>query len=409
MNLWYEQFKDIERILKHFLKWVILSIISGIVIGIVISLFLNSLQVATDFRETHLWLLYFLPIGGAVVSYLYFKFGKDSAKGNNLIIERINEGEGEVPFRMMPLVFLGTVVTHLFGGSAGREGTGVQIGASLCAKVGKLLHLSKQDATILITSGVSSGFGVVFGTPISGTIFGMEVSSIGKMRYECVIPCLLSSYIGTYVSRLFNVRHSHYEMEVLSSSDSLLFYKVILCGILFGLMSKLFAELTHYLKKQFAAVFDKPYIKSVIGGIIIILLTFLIGNRMYLGLSLPLLKEAFEVPVVKFAFLIKLLLTSITLATGFQGGEVTPLFVIGATFGNFLAPIFNLPISFVAGLGMIGVFCGGTRTPLASFAMGLELFGGGNIKYLFIICMISYVFAGRSGIYTSQKINPMND
>lgn len=404
MDLLQEYVKDIASVARHFLKWFLLAIVSGTLVGIFISFFLNSLQYVTNLREHQPWLLYLLPFGGAFVSYLYLKFGKDSAKGNNLIIERINEGVGEIPFRMAPLVFLGTVVTHLFGGSAGREGTGVQIGASICSKLSHFLHLNKEDATILIISGVSSGFGVVFGTPIAGTIFGLEVSTIGKMRYESIIPCLLSSYIGTYVSTLFNVSHSHYEMETLSSQNPFLFYKVMACSILFGLMSKLFAELTHYLKKIFSDKLKKSYVKSFVGGLIIIGLMLMIRNRMYLGLSLPLLKEAFESPVVGYAFLIKLLLTSITLATGFQGGEVTPLFVVGATFGNFLAPLFNLPLSFVAGLGMIGVFCGGTKTPLASFAMGLELFGGGNLKYFFITCVISYVFAGKSGIYTSQKV-----
>lgn len=403
MALLQEYIRDIRQVAKHFVKWLVLAIVSGALVGIVISFFLNSLQYVTNLREHQPWLLYLLPFGGAFISYLYLKFGKDSAKGNNLIIERINEGDGEIPFRMAPLVFLGTVVTHLFGGSAGREGTGVQIGASICSKLSHFLRLNKEDATILIISGVSSGFGVVFGTPIAGTIFGLEVSTIGKMRYESIIPCLLSSYIGTYVSTLFNVSHTHYEMETLSSQDPLLFYKVIACAILFGLVSKLFAELTHYLKKIFGDKVKKSYVKSFIGGLIIIGFILIIQNRMYLGLSLPLLKEAFESPVFGYAFLIKLVLTSITLATGFQGGEVTPLFVIGATFGNLLAPLFNLPLSFVAGIGMIGVFCGGTRTPLASFAMGLELFGGGNLKYLFITCVISYVFAGRSGIYTSQR------
>ena len=403
MNLFYDNLRDIKLVFKNFLKWFVLSLISGISVGIVIALFLKSLQYATSFREHNRWMLYLLPFGGALVSYLYFKYGKDSSKGNNLIIERINNGNGHIPFRMAPLVFFGTFVTHLFGGSAGREGTGVQIGASICAKIGELLKLNKLDSTIIITSGVSSGFGVVFGTPIAGTIFGLEVSSIGKMRYESIIPCLISSYIGNYIARLFNVQHTHYHIVDVSSKDPIIFYKVIFCSILFGLVSKLFAELTHFLKKVFASKIENTSIKSFIGGIIIIILTLLINNRMYLGLSLELLKASFENPVVSYTFIIKLLFTSITLATGFQGGEVTPLFVIGATLGNFIAPIFGLPISFLAGLGMIGVFCGGTKTPLASFAMGLELFGGGNIKYIFIACVISYVFSGKSGIYTSQK------
>jgi len=405
MNLLYNNFKESIIILKNFIKWFLLSVLSGIIVGIVISFFLKSLQLATSIRKANPIIIALLPFGGALVSYLYLKYGKDSSKGNNLIIERINKGEADIPFRMAPLVFFGTFITHLFGGSAGREGTGVQIGASITSKLSKLLKLNKKDTTIIIISGVSSGFGVVFGTPIAGTIFGLEVSTIGKMRYEAIIPCLISSYIGNFIARLFKVQHTHYPMEVVSNSDYTIFYKVILCSILFGLISKLFSELTHYLKQYFTQLIPKPYIKSFVGGYIVILIALVLQTQMYLGLSLDLLKNSFENSVVGYAFIIKLILTSITLSTGFQGGEVTPLFVIGATLGSFLAPIINLPISFLAGLGMIAVFCGGTKTPLASFAMGLELFGGGNIKYIFITCVISYVFARKSGIYSSQENN----
>ena len=405
MNLLYNNFKESIIILKNFIKWFLLSVLSGIIVGIVISFFLKSLQLATSIRKANPIIIALLPFGGALVSYLYLKYGKDSSKGNNLIIERINKGEADIPFRMAPLVFFGTFITHLFGGSAGREGTGVQIGASITSKLSKLLKLNKKDTTIIIISGVSSGFGVVFVTPIAGTIFGLEVSTIGKMRYEAIIPCLISSYIGNFIARLLKVQHTHYPMEVVSSSDYTIFYKVILCSILFGIVSKLFSELTHYLKQYFTQLIPKPYIKSFVGGCIVILIALVLQTQMYLGLSLDLLKHSFENSVVGYTFIFKLILTSITLSTGFQGGEVTPLFVIGATLGSFLAPIINLPISFLAGLGMIAVFCGGTKTPLASFAMGLELFGGGNIKYIFITCVISYVFAGKSGIYSSQENN----
>lgn len=392
-----------KLIFSNFVKWFFLALLSGSVVGVIISAFLKSLQLATYLREQNGWLIYLLPFGGAVVSYIYFKYGKDSSKGNNLIIQRINEGDGYIPFRMAPLVFFGTFITHLFGGSAGREGTGVQIGASISAKIGRLLKLNKSDTTIIIISGVSSGFGVVFGTPIAGTIFGLEVSNVGRMRYEAIIPCLIASYIGNNIAILFNVTHTHYHMEEVASNNPTVFFKVIICAILFGLVSKLFSEATHYLKKYFSKKFSKDYIKSFVGGMIIIALVLIINDRSYLGLSLDLLSKSFDQPVESYSFIMKLLFTAITLATGFQGGEVTPLFVIGATLGNVLGVIMNLPISFLAALGMIGVFCGGTKTPIASFVMALELFGGSNIKFIFLACVISYVFAGKSGIYSSQK------
>lgn len=401
MNELKKHIKESELISIVFLRWFLLASISGTAVGIVISFFLKSLQWATSTRESNPWLLYILPLGGAFVSYLYSKYGKDSAKGNNLIIERINKGEGRIPFRMAPLVFFGTFITHLFGGSAGREGTGVQIGASLSSKIGELLKLKGLDYTILIISGVSSGFGVVFGTPIAGTIFGLEVTTIGKMRYEAIIPCFISSYIGNFIAELFKVQHSHYNMgSSLSGVD--VFFKVIFCAVLFGLTSKLFAELTHSLKKFFANKMPNSSLKSFIGGVIIIIIVLILGTRIYLGLSLNLLSDAFNQTVPKEAFMIKLLLTSLTLSVGFQGGEVTPLFVIGATLGNLLAGILGLPIEFLAGLGMIGVFAGATKTPITSFVMGIELFGSANIGFIFISCVVSYLFAGKSTIYTSQ-------
>ena len=404
MNELKKHLKESSLLSFSFLRWFILASISGTFVGIVISFFLKSLQYATVTREDNPWLLYLLPLGGAFVSYLYAKHGKNSAKGNNLIIERVNNGEGKIPFRMAPLVFLGTFITHLFGGSAGREGTGVQIGASISSKIGEVLRLNGKDLKILIISGISSGFGVVFGTPIAGTVFGLEVTTIGKMRYEAIIPCLISSFIGNIIANIFKVKHSHYNMgNALSGND--VFLKVIVCAILFGLTSKLFSELTHILKGFFNEKIPNPILKSFIGGILIILVVFILKTRIYLGLSLDLLNDSFINPVFKGAFIIKLILTSLTLSVGFQGGEVTPLFVIGATFGNLLASLIGLPIEFLAALGMIGVFCGATKTPLASFIMGVELFGSSNISFLFITCVISYVFAGKSGIYKSQNID----
>ena len=402
MDLLRKNTNEVKVIANHFIKWFFLSAISGGVVGLVISLFLKSLQYATVTRENNPWIIYLLPFGGALVSYLYLKYGGDSSKGNNLIIERINNGGGYIPFKMTPLVFLGTFITHLFGGSAGREGTGVQIGASISSKLGRLINLKGMDHTILIISGVSSGFGVVFGTPIAGTVFGLEVSSIGKMRYDAIIPCLVSSFIGNQIATLLKVQHTHYHMNGITDNPSI-FYKVIFCAIIFGLVSKLFSELTHYLKKYFSEKIPNPCVKSFVGGILIIALVLILNTRIYLGLSLDLLANSFEIKIIGYAFLLKLIFTSITLATGFQGGEVTPLFVIGATLGNFLSSIINLPISFLSGLGMISVFCGATKTPLASFIMGVELFGAENIKYIFMACIISYVFSGKSGIYSSQE------
>lgn len=404
-----ETFKKFSKNLSaligiSFLKWIVLGAIVGCLTGFIGALFLNSLEIATALRNNNPYLLFLLPFGGAFVSFLYYKYGKSSSKGNNLIIEKINTNNGDIPFRMAILVFFGTFITHLFGGSAGREGTGVQIGSSISECVGRVFKLNKLDTKIILMCGISSGFSSVFGTPLAGTLFGLEVAALGTMTYEALIPCFISAFIGNIVTTSFGVHHSHYNILNIPSISSMVVFKVIIAAILFGLVSKLFSELTHKLKDTFSSMFKNPAIKSMVGGFIIILLTYLMQTRDYLGLSLPLINNSFTESISPFAFFNKLIFTSFTLGTGFQGGEVTPLFVIGSTFGNTLSSILHISPSFLAALGLIGVFAGATNAPITSFILGIELFGGNGIEFMFMTCVISYLFSGHSGIYISQKI-----
>ncbi|KEH96743.1 voltage-gated chloride channel family protein [Clostridium botulinum] len=387
-----------------FLKWVIIGSCIGIIIGLVISLFLLCLENATKFRTNNPYILFLLPLGGALVSFLYYKYGGNSSKGNNLIIEKINESCENVPLRMIPLVFFGTVVTHFFGGSAGREGTGVQIGASIGENVGKLLKLNKHENRIILMAGVSGGFSAIFGTPLAGTIFGLEVSVLGKMSYEALIPCLTASIVGNSIVSLLGIKHSHYIIKAIPNISIIIALKIIVASIIFGLTSRLFSELTHKLKAMFSKHFKNAMIKSFIGGILVIMLTFIIGTYKYLGLSLPLMGDAFNGNIHPLDFLGKLIFTSVTLGAGYQGGEVTPLFVIGSTLGSALSYLLNLSPSFLASLGLISVFTGATNTPIASFILGIEMFGSEGAIYMLMACSISYIFSGHTGIYTSQNI-----
>lgn len=387
-----------------FLKWIIIGSIVGILTGFAATLFLKSLEIATYLRLSNPWLLFLLPIGGAFISFLYSKYGKNSSKGNNLILDNILTDSNDIPLRMAPLVFLGTFVTHLFGGSAGREGTGVQIGSCISEFIGKLFRLNSIDRKIILMCGISSGFGSVFGTPLAGTIFGLEVSTLGMMSYGAIIPCFTSAFVGNLVTKFFNVSHGHYNIPEATTLTYIFVFKIIIASILFGLISKLFSELTHKLKEIFSYVLKNASIKSFVGGLIIITLTYIIGTRDYLGLSLPLMSDAFDSNVSPFAFINKLIFTSITLGSGFQGGEVTPLFVIGSTFGNALSNILHISPALLASLGLIGVFAGATNSPITSFVLGLEMFGSQNIELMFMTCIISYIFSGHSGIYLSQKI-----
>lgn len=389
----------------NFIKWIVLGSIVGLVVGPLSTLFLWSLQFATDKRNQYQWFLYLLPLGGALVSFLYMKFGKTSSQGNNLILEQIYKGDGEVPLRMAPLVFIGTVITHFFGGSAGREGTAVQMGGSIAEFIGKIFKVDKADRRLLLMCGISSGFSSVFGTPLAGTIFGMEVVAIGNMHYEALIPCFTASFVGNLVATYLGAKHSHYAFTGVPEITLIVIIKVIVSSILFGFISIAFSEMVHGLKKVFSKYFKSGMVKSFIGGIIVIILTYMVGTRDYLGLGTPMILKSFETVVSPLAFFWKLIFTSITLGAGFQGGEVTPLFFIGSTFGNAISSVINLSPSFLAGLGLVAVFCGATNTPISSFVLGLELFGGQGMIYIFMACVISYLFSGHYGIYTSQLIS----
>ncbi|MEK5034519.1 voltage-gated chloride channel family protein [Paenibacillus sp. FSL R7-0302] len=388
-----------------FVKWVILGGLVGLLAGSASALFLASLNAVTQVRLEHAWLLFLLPVGGALVSGMYMRYGKSSLKGNNLILEQIRQGNEAIPLRMAPLVLGGTLITHLFGGSAGREGTAVQMGGSLADALGRWLRIGPLDRRILLMCGISGGFGSIFGTPLAGTVFGLEVIAIGLISHKALLPCFAASFTGDLVaSRLWGVYHTHYQVDVFPAMDVLVLVKVIFASILFGLCSLLFSELTHYLKRTFTAIIRNPMLKSAAGGLIIIALVYIAGSRDYLGLGLPLINSSLEDGVSPFAFLWKLIFTAFTLGTGFQGGEVTPLFAIGASLGSSLAGVLHLYGPFLASLGFIAVFCGATNTPLACFIMGIELFGSGGAVYMFIACIISYLFSGHSGIYSSQLI-----
>lgn len=383
-------------------KWLLALSMIGSGAGSLAAFFLKSLSVVTGVREANRWLILFLPLCGILVSWLYQRFGKNANRGNNLIIEQANGGDEPVPWQMIPLTLFGTVATHLFGGSVGREGTAVQMGGALAEYIGKLCRISVSNRRLLMMCGISGGFSAVFGTPLAGALFSIEVLVIGKLATKGLIPSLITALIANRVALLWGVKHTHYAMGSIPQTSVRLVMLIILFGCLFGLVSRLFSRSIVWLKALYARLIPNSLWRIGIGASMVLVLVVVFQSTRYLGLSLPLLADAFNGNQHPWDFLNKLIFTVFSLGAGFQGGEVTPLFEIGATLGSSLAQLTNLPVAFIAALGFIAVFAGATNTPFACFVMGIELFGSQGAVWLLLVSVMSCLSSGSRGIYSSQ-------
>jgi H+/Cl- antiporter ClcA len=402
------RFREFAALWEALVKWGLLGAIVGVLCGISSAVFLHSLEWATHSQQTHPWLLFLLPFAGFVIGLIYHQFGRPVEGGNNLLLDRIHDERTAtaIPFRLAPLVLFGTVATHLFGGSAGREGTAVQMGGTLANLLTRVFHLGRRDQRLLIMSGISGGFGAVFGTPLAGTVFGLEVLSIGRIGYEALIPCFVASCVGDLVCRALGVHHGAYGAGIeIPAGTPILWLLIAAAGALFAGAAFLFSEMTDAISRAVKRRVSYPPLRPVLGGGVIIALTFAVGSRDYLGLSLPLLQSALSPEgVMLFAFALKLLFTAVTLGTGFKGGEVTPLFVIGAALGASFAKLTGQPMPFFAALGFVAVFAGAANTPLACIFLGIELFGAAMGIPIAAACIISYLLSGHRGIYLSQRV-----
>ena len=394
-----------KETVQNVLRWLALAALVGLLSGSASAVFLVSLDFATHLREVHLWLIALLPLAGFGIGYMYYHYGANSSQGNNLLLDALYHGKDPIPLRMTPLVLLGTIFTHLFGGSAGREGTAVQMGGSLADQLTKWFSLNKKDRRTVIICGVAGGFASVFGTPLAGAVFSLEWMLIRKARWQSILPAFLAAFVADWICEfVWEVGHVGYSIPVIPVHSLGNLAWVIPAGIAFGLAARLFAETGHAVSAIFKRTVSYPPLRPVIGGVIVVLVVYFSGTTTYIGLGIPRIVEAFETPLPWYDWLAKTGLTGMTLGSGFKGGEVTPLFFTGATLGNALAAWIPLPLALLAGMGFVGVFSGATNTPMACTVMGMELFGYKAGVFLGLACLIAYFFSGRGSIYANQNL-----
>jgi H+/Cl- antiporter ClcA len=340
-----------------------------------------------------------------LLGWIYERLGRSIRAGNNLVIDTLYDNGPEIPLRMAPMVLVGTVLTHLFGGSAGREGTAVQMGASLADWLSHRLGLSQALRRQLLVAGVAGGFGSVFGTPVAGAVFGLELVVIGRTEYGALAPALIASLVGDMTTRTLGPAHTHYPSLSHVELTPLLLVKWVVFAAVVAVVTTVFIELTRVLKKRGEEHVPRLGVRLFLGGIVVVGLWKLVGTSDYLGLGVPMIVRAFEDPSLPvYAFALKLVFTAITLGAGFLGGEVTPLFFVGATLGNVLARGLGIPLELGAGVGLAAVFAASANAPLALSIMAVELLGAAVLPHAGIVCVLAYLFSGHRSIYSAQRL-----
>lgn len=384
--------------------WIVLAILIGLIVGGLDAVFGHVLLIITSFRTSHFfYLIPFLTIGGLITVFLYQRYGKVAGRGMGLIFNIGHHTDDVIPKRLIPLAMVATWLTHLFGGSAGREGVAIQIGATVANRIGDIAKVKNRH--IMIMLGMAAGFSGLFQTPFAATLFAVEVLVAGVIYYSAILPTLVASVVAAQTSRFLGLSRISFSIVNLPKIDPMTIIKLLILGVLFGLVGYGFSWLLVRTKSKLASLFPNPYTRIVVGSIILSILFISLGQGRYSGLGTNLILDVFQGGhIFAWDFILKFILTILTLSLGFQGGEVTPLFAIGATLGIILGALFGLPLTFVAALGYAAVFSSATNTFFAPILIGCELFGFSLLPYLFITISVSYAFNFNHSIYSAQSI-----
>ena len=398
-----EKYEPVLKNISYFIKWAEGAIVIGIVSGCIGTAFGKCVLWVSAFFQSHPWMVFLLPLSGLLVLGVYHALGEDNNRGTNMVIESIYSNT-EISFATAPAVFAGTLLTHLGGGSAGREGAALQIGGGIGWSLGRLFRLDDKDMRLATLCGMSAVFSALFGTPLTATIFALEVISVGVVYYSGLVPCLTAALTAFGVTRLFDIAPTRFAIEAPALSADLL-WRVAVLGIACAVMSIIFCEVMHKGEHLISKSLRNPYLRAVVGGFVIIALTYICGTTDYNGAGTAVIARAItEGEARPAAFALKLVFTAVTLGCGFRGGEVVPTFFIGATLGCVLGPLLGIPAGFAAAVGLVALFCGAVNCPVASIVLAVELFGSGGIVYFAVACAISYMLSGYTGLYSSQKI-----
>lgn len=385
-----------------FIKWVFAAVVIGSVGGVIGGFFHLALDYVTEVREEYSWIIFLLPVAGVIIALLYYLCRKKGNLDTNRVIEAVNT-EDKVPVILAPLIFVSTALTHLFGGSAGREGAALQLGGSIGYNLGKLARFNEDDLHTTVMAGMAAVFTALFGTPLTAAVFAIEVATVGKMRYKAIIPCAVSSITAFILAGFMGVKAVRFDVNF-GVVDVKTYLLAGVLALLCGVVGILFCQGMKSIKRLCTIAFKNVFVRAFVGGVIIIALTLLLRTNDYNGAGMHVIEKALQGDADWYAFLLKILFTAITLGCGFKGGEIVPAFFVGSTFGCVVGGLLGLSPAVGAAIGFVALFCSGVNCPLASLLLGIEVFGGQGTGIFLLVVAISFVMSGNYSLYRSQRV-----